>query len=365
MSTALHEADTIAQVNQLSWQLLQFLWSHNPPSGGTAVSPVSIATAVCILGGFADGEVPASIDSILQSIPSSSTITWKKGVFAGKRPTFSPSFASSVSRYGPMMVLRESTLENLIHEIDQYFMTEDPNRSIDMKLSPESLTASHDATSASSHIVLASALMISLPFHHLFSPSKIAKSTFNLLDGTTAQIDMMHCTNQQLLVKHHAAYTAVRLPFGPQAHPNCSLIAFLPRKGHSVEHLLRFSSVQASSTEGFTKTFVSTFVIPKFHTKARYNLKDILPLLGLSLPQKYSHVTLDGDTAVDQMLQGVSVVFDPWSVRDPQPPSPPTLHSDLPRMDSLSFNCPFVFTIKGREADVPLLCGVFDRTESD
>lgn len=371
MSTALHDVgfhdvDTINKLNQLSWQLLNFLWSRDPPPGGTAVSPISMATALCILKGFTDGEPPASIESILQSLPSSPMVTWKKGVFAVHRPTFSLNFANAVSRYGPMMVVREpNSFEGLIDGIDRYFMSGDADQSIDMQLSPESLAASYDATSASSHIVLANALMISLPLHYLFPPSQIMRSTFNSLDGTTAQIDMMYCSNKQLLVKHQAEYTAVRLPFGLRDHRNGSLIAYLPRNGHSVEHILNSPSVQASSTEGFTKTFVSTFVMPKFHTKARYNLKDILPLLGLSLPRRYANVTTDGDTAVDQMLQGVSVVFDRWGIHDTQPPSPPTLQCNLPRMDSLSFNSPFVFTIDWRGLDLPLLHGVFNSTEND
>ncbi|OJJ08242.1 hypothetical protein ASPVEDRAFT_89472 [Aspergillus versicolor CBS 583.65] len=366
MDIAFDEVVTIPQVSLMSWQLLQFLWSSNPPPGGTAVSPISMATAICILRRLAYGEPPTNIDYFLRMFPSFPTVTYKKGIFALNGLAFSLPFSRAVSRYGSMMVFRDpSSLENTISEIDKYFMSGDPNGSIDMKLSPESLAASRDATSASSHVVLAKAVMISLPFHHLFPPSAIGKSTFNLLDGTTAQIDMMHCANEQLLVKNEAEYTAVRLPFGPPGHPSCSLFAYLPRNGHSVEHLLNDPYIQACRTEGFTKTLVGEFVMPQFHTKARYNLKDILPLLGMPLPQTYPHVGADGDVAVDQILEGVSVVFDPSRIDDFPPAPRPLPQCDMPRMESLSFNSPFVFAIEWGEQGFPMLCGVFDRTGSD
>lgn len=177
-----------------------------------------------------------------------------------------------------------------------------------------------------------------------FDKAQTKDEPFNLGNGAKKNVPMMK-NHSTLLCQGTDVFTAVRLPYGNGAY---SMVVVLPDEGFTLEDVLE--SLNGETWSDFFRNMVSCDVdlwLPKFETKFRIELNDILSAMGMpsafdkdaadfkamsEFALHLSLVTQDAVIKVDEEGTEAAAVSkgEPEGIMDIRPGSHVVFHADRP-----------------------------------
>jgi serine protease inhibitor len=353
----------VDKVNELGWNTVSQLCSNGVPPSGTAVSALSITTALAMLAGGAQGthreelcsslglgnasEITTVLSKVFKTLKSEAIrFNSANALFTTKSTEVFPDYVRYLEQLNAYI---NSDFTNLADGVDQIngWIEQETDGLIKNMLTRDMLDLSH--------MVLINALVFKATWETAFDPTNtITDHAFD----TTKQVEMMFRHRDSILVSEKGDYTAVRLPYVATLPSEWSLVAYLPKKDKSVQDIL--PQICQYDKESFYKFKVGKFGLPKFNLQTKDSIKPLLQELGYPLSGNFSAMA-SGDNLVDQIVHSVTIVLDEQGTeaaaatavmisrgRGPSRPPP-----------DIIFDRPFAFSIVAEELGMALFTGVF------
>ncbi|KAL3483496.1 Serpin domain-containing protein [Aspergillus germanicus] len=353
----------VEKVNELGWNTVSQLCANGVPPDGTAVSALSITTALAMLAGGAQGAHREELCSSLGVDNPSEIITVLSKVFKTLRSeairfnsanalftTKSTEVFPNYVRYlEQLKAYIDSNFTNLADGVDQIngWIAYETDGLIKNMLTADDLDLSH--------MVLINALVFKARWETAFDPKD---TVIGHVFDTTKQVQMMFRHRDSVLVSGKGDYTAVRLPYFAPPPSEWSFVAYLPKKGKSVQDIL--PQIRQYDKDSFYKFKVGKFGLPKFNLQTKDSIKPILQELGYPISGNFSAMA-SGDNLVNDIVHSVTIVLDEQGTeaaaatavmigRGGGPPRPPP---------DIIFDRPFVFSIVAEELRMAVFTGIF------
>ncbi|KAJ0421416.1 Serpin domain-containing protein [Aspergillus carlsbadensis] len=353
----------VDKVNELGWNTVTQLCSNGVPLDGTAVSALSITTALAMLAGGAQGthreelckslglQSPSAITTVLPKVfktLESEAIRFNSAnaLFTTKSTEVFPDYIRYLEQLDAYIDSNSTILADEVHRINGW-IEEQTDGLIKNMLTRGNL--------ALSHMVLINALVFKATWETAFDPKHTIKD--HVFD-TTKRVAMMFRHREFVLVSGRPDYTAVRLPYVSTPPSEWSFVAYLPKKDKSVQDIL--PQIREYNKNRFQKLKIGKLGLPKFNLQTKDSIKPLLEELGYPLAGDFPAMAAGG-SLVDQIVHSVTIILDEQGteaaaatavmmLRGGGPPRPPP---------DIIFDRPFAFSIVAEELGVALFTGVF------
>ncbi|KAL2869514.1 Serpin domain-containing protein [Aspergillus lucknowensis] len=354
----------IDSVNHLGWEIVTQLCARGVPPEGTCVSALSIAIAIVMLAGGAEGtprrqlcaklgfQSPDNICTVLlrvlTALKGSDAIQFRSAnaLFAQKDNIIYADYAHYLSRLDATIDSDFPKLVDGLERINEWVSRETDGLIKDM-LTRGALEGSQ--------MVLINTLVFKAAWEGPFDPKNTVKDfPFHRADRAS-KVDMMFHHGQHILVNQQADYTAVRLPYTCTPRSEWSFIAYLPHEDISLNDIIPRLK---SGVPMFSKIIVDTFGLPKFNLRTKDRIKDILQNLGYPLSGNFSAMGT-GRNIVDNVLHCVTIILDEKGTEAAAATAIIMKRNRPRRIRSLIFDRPFVFSIVAEDLQMAVFTGVY------
>jgi serine protease inhibitor len=353
----------VERVNELGWNIVSQLCSNGVPPNGTAVSALSITTALAMLAGGAQGahrqefcsslgldnpsEISTALPKVFKTLRSEAIrFNSATALFTTKTTEVFPNYVRYLEQ---LKAYIDSDFTNLADGVDQInsWIAEETDGLIKNMLTADDLDLSH--------MVLINALVFKARWETAFdSKDTVTDHVFD----TAKQVQMMFRHRDSVLVSGKGDYTAVRLPYFATPPSEWSFVAYLPKEGKSVQDIL--PQIRQYDKDSFYRFKVGKFGLPKFNLQTKDSIKPVLQDLGYPISGNFSAMA-SGDNLVDDIVHSVAIILDEQGTeaaaatavmigRGGGPPRPPP---------DIIFDRPFAFSIVAEELGMAVFTGVF------
>lgn len=205
---------------------------------------------------------------------------------------------------------------------------------------------------------LANAVYFKGLWSYAFDVDNTARQVFNLENGGTASVMMMHNSSPQFArCTQKTAYSRVSIPYGNKAF---SMNIYLPNQGYGVKDVAKFLA-NGDDEKGVTVN-VSSLKIPKFSVKSKYDLLPVLDDLCAEALSGSSFMIRDAQASrIGSIKHPTSIIVDESGTEAAAISLTDMYSSSGPGLSSIEFcaDRPFIFSISESFTGIVVFMGVY------